>query len=172
MPIPPGYLNATRNFEKFLVDARNESDLNTTNMAWNMVVGVLQVFRRRLDVEDAMRFSNMLPPGIRSLFVADWDLGEERRPFEDVATMTAEVKSLRAAHNFSPDSAIRDVAAALRRNVDEPAFDELLSTLSPEARAYWSVDANPDDSSDETGRERMIESEVATRGSVEPEVRD
>ena len=140
MTVPTGYLNATEDFERFLLDARNESGLNTTNMTWNMVVGVLQVFRRRLAIGDAVRFANVLPPGIRSLFVADWDPDEKRRPFEDVAAMTEEVKSLRAAHNFSPDSAIRDVAAALRRHVDESDFDALLSTLPSEARAYWSVD--------------------------------
>ena len=100
MTVPTGYLNATEDFERFLLDARNESGLNTTNMAWNMVVGVLQVFRRRLAIGDAVRFANVLPPGIRSLFVADWDPDEKRRPFEDVAAMTEEVKLLRAAHNF------------------------------------------------------------------------
>lgn len=51
--------------------------------------------------------------------------------------MTREVKALRAGHNFSTDTAIRDVAAALRRHVDTADFEALLATLPPEARRYW-----------------------------------
>jgi uncharacterized protein (DUF2267 family)/mannose-6-phosphate isomerase-like protein (cupin superfamily) len=87
-----------------------------------MVVGVLHAFRRRLSIKDAARFANALPPVLRALFVADWNVDEPQKPFEDVATMTQEVKALLAAHNFSPDTAIHDVAAALRRNINEADF--------------------------------------------------
>jgi uncharacterized protein (DUF2267 family) len=139
MPVPPEYLNSTRVFESFMVDARNESDLNTTNMAYNMVAGVLHTFRRRLSVRDALRFANVLPPAIRALFVADWDIDEKKLKFTDVSTMTQEVKALRAVHNWSPDTSIHDVAVALRRNVNEMDFDKLLSTLPIDAQNYWRV---------------------------------
>ena len=112
MPIPAEYLNSTRTFEKFMVDVRDISDLNTSNMAFNMVAGVLLTFRRRLSIKDALRFANVLPPPIRALFVADWDADEPTLEFGDRGEMTREVKSLRAAHNWSPDSSIHDVAAA------------------------------------------------------------
>jgi len=44
-----------------MIDARDAADLQTTNMAWNMVVGVLESFRRRLKLEDAIVFVNHLP---------------------------------------------------------------------------------------------------------------
>ena len=50
MTLPFEYQNASLDFERFLVDARDYADLATTNMAWNMVVGVLHTFRRRLTV--------------------------------------------------------------------------------------------------------------------------
>ena len=53
--------------------------------------------------------------------------------------MTREVKALRAGHNFSTDSAIRDVAVALRRNVLESEFEALLSTFPEGARAFWRI---------------------------------
>lgn len=34
-----------------------------------MVQGVLQTFRRRLDVKEAVLFANVLPPMLRALFV-------------------------------------------------------------------------------------------------------
>lgn len=139
MPIPSEYQRASLEFDRFMLDVRDTSGLNTTNMVWNMVVGVFQTFRRRVPVKDALRFANVLPPVLRSIFVADWDTDEPLLAFEDRATMTHEVQTLRAAHNFSPDSAIHDVAQALRRHVDEAALDQLLATLPPGARDYWAV---------------------------------
>ena len=51
--------------------------------------------------------------------------------------MTREVQSLRAEHNFAPDSAIRDVACALRKNIDEVALDQLLAKLPKGAVQFW-----------------------------------
>ncbi len=84
-------------------------------------------------------FANVLPPPIRALFVADWDPDEPKLPFVDRADMTREVKSLREAHNWSPDSSIHAVAIALRRNLNEEDFDRVLSTLSPAAQSYWRI---------------------------------
>jgi len=139
MPVPPEYQRASQHFEKFMADACEESGLNTSHMAYNMVVGVLHTFRRRLNIRDALRFASFLPPVLRALFVADWNPDELQRPFEDVATMTSEVKALRADHNFSPDTAIHDVAVALRRNVLEADFEAMLATLPPAAKDFWRV---------------------------------
>jgi uncharacterized protein (DUF2267 family) len=139
MTIPSEYQRASIEFDRFMVDARDISGLNTTNMAYNMVVGVLYTFRRRLGVTDAIRFANVLPPVLRAIFVADWDTGLAPLAFTDRASMTLEVRSLRQAHNFSPTTAIHDVASALRRHVDVQAFDHLLSSLPDGARASWAV---------------------------------
>jgi uncharacterized protein (DUF2267 family) len=139
MTIPSEYQRASIEFEKFMVDARDISGLNTTNMAYTMVVGVLHTFRRRLALQDALRFANVLPAVVRAIFVSDWDTEQPQLPFADRASMTKEVQQLRKQHNFSPDSAIHDVALALRRNVDQQEFDRLLSSLAPEAKAYWRV---------------------------------
>lgn len=53
--------------------------------------------------------------------------------------MTREVQSLRRDHNFAPETAIRDVAVALRNNVDRKAFDQALASLPPGATEFWSV---------------------------------
>ena len=137
MPVPPEYERASERFYSFLVDAREAAGLATTHQTYTMVQGVLRAFRRRLDVADALRFADLLPPLLRALFVTDWDARAPRAPFVDRATMTAEVRSLRAAHNFSPDDAIEAVAVALRRHVDAEAFDALLRTLPDGAVDFW-----------------------------------
>ncbi len=139
MPIPAEYQRATEHFYKFLLDVREMSDLGSTHQAYTMAQGVLQAFRRRLDVEDAILFAGVLPAVLRAIFVADWDIDEPRRPFEDRAAMTKEVQSLRAEHNFAPETAIRDVASALRRNVDEAAFDRVLARLPDGAARFWEL---------------------------------
>ena len=139
MPIPSAYQRASVDFDKFMLDARDIAGLATTNMAWNMVAGVLHTFRRRLNVKEAIRFADVLPPVLRAIFVADWNTDEPSLPFDERSAMTREVQSLRAAHNFAPDTAIHDVAMALRRNINEEDLDRVLAGLPQGAADFWRV---------------------------------
>jgi uncharacterized protein (DUF2267 family) len=80
MPVPSEYQRASQDFYKFLLDARETSNLVTTHQVYTMVQGVLQAFRRRLDVMDAVLFAGVLPPVLRAIFVANWDTDEPRLP--------------------------------------------------------------------------------------------
>lgn len=137
MTVPAEYERASAQFYAYLVDARDTAGLWSTHVAYTMTQAVFQVFRRRLSTRDAIAFANVLPVGLRALFVADWIPGEEPRDFQDRETLTDEVRSLRAAHNFSPETAIRDVARALRRHVDEAAFERVLAQLPEGATDFW-----------------------------------
>jgi uncharacterized protein (DUF2267 family) len=137
MPVPPEYRRASIEFEQFLLDAREAADLTTTNQTYTMVQGVLQAFRRRLTISEAIHFAGVLPPVLRAIFVADWDVDEPRRSFGDRAEMIREVQSLRSDHNFAPDAAIQAVAIALRKNIDTARFDGALQTLPAAAREFW-----------------------------------
>lgn len=139
MPMPFEYQNASLEFERFMLDARDSAGLATTNMAWNMVVGVLHTFRRRLTVPQAIAFAVVLPPVLRALFIEDWDLDASPVGFASPEALLAEVRSVRHAHNFSPENAIPAVAAALRRQVDPASFERVLSSLPAGARQYWAV---------------------------------
>ena len=137
MPWPPEYQRASVDFEKFMVAARDHAGLATTNMAWNMVEGVLHAFRRRLTIEQALRFADQLPPAVRGLFIEGW------RPSEQVAhvgtrtEILEEVRSLRREHNFSPDNAMESVGFALFEVVPSDAFARALDALPPELRKLW-----------------------------------
>ena len=137
MPVPAEYERASAQFYEYLVDARDTAGLWSTHVTYTMTQGVFQVFRRRLSTKDAIAFANVLPICLRALFVTDWDTDEERKPFTDREAMTAEVKLLREEHNFSTDTAIRDVARALRRHVDGEVFDALLAQLPDGAVEFW-----------------------------------
>ncbi|MEZ0168195.1 DUF2267 domain-containing protein [Microvirga sp. TS319] len=139
MTMPMDLQHASEDFERFLVDARDFSGLATRNQVYTMVQAVLQVFRRRLDVKEAITFANVLPPILRAIFVADWDIDEPRQPFGGRWIMTKEVQALRADHNFAPDTAIKDVARALRRHIDEGALDRTLTLLPEGASEFWYV---------------------------------
>lgn len=139
MTMPMEYQQASRDFERFLADARDIAMLQTRNQTYTMVQGVLQVFRRRLSLREAILFTDALPPVLRAIFVADRDEAEPARAFEERAVMAREVQSLRRDHTFSPDSAIRDVAAALRRNIDGAAFDRVLAQLLKGAQEFWRI---------------------------------
>jgi uncharacterized protein (DUF2267 family) len=137
-PVPREYQRIREDLYDFLIAARDKADVETTHRSYTMCQGVFRVFRRRLQVEEAIRFSNALPAGIRALFVADWDdMDKSKLPFDSRASMTKEVWSLRPMHNFAPKTAISDVAFALRQIVDEEQFEKVLTTLPPEAKRFW-----------------------------------
>ncbi|KAB2677035.1 DUF2267 domain-containing protein [Brucella tritici] len=139
MTIPLEIQRATEEFDKFLHMARDEAGLATRNQAYTVVEAVLLTFRHRLDVDQAIRFAAILPPVLRAIFVANWDIVEAKRPFQNRQALTREVKSLRKDHNFAPDSAIYDVAKTLRVHIDHVELDDFLAGLSDEVREYWSV---------------------------------
>jgi uncharacterized protein (DUF2267 family) len=139
MTIPMEFQHASENFEAFLRDARQISGLATRNQIYTMVQAVLLTFRRRLSIVEAIRFANVLPPVLRALFVTDWDPEELQRDFTDRADLTSEIKALRRDHNFSPETAIRDVTTALRRHVDATALDDVLEHMPQGAAQFWAV---------------------------------
>jgi uncharacterized protein (DUF2267 family) len=137
MPVPAEYERASAQFYDYLVDARDIADLWSTHVSYTMTQGVFQVFRRRLSTEQAIAFANLLPICLRALFVTDWDVNEEKKSFENREAMTQEVRMLRPDHNFSPDTALRDVAKALRRHVDATRLEKLLSQFPEGAIDFW-----------------------------------
>ena len=137
MPMPLEYQRATDDFRKFLSDAQEIAFLGSPHQTYTMVQGVFQAFRKRLSIKDCVLFANALPVVLRALFIDDWDIDEPKLPFEDIETMTKDAQSLRAPHNFAPDTAIKDVARALRKNLDNTKFDEALSKLPVEAQKFW-----------------------------------
>ena len=139
MTMPIEYARSSQVFEQFMRDALDESGLTTSHQVYTMVQGVIQTFRRRLDFREAVNFANVLPPILRAIFLADWNLDEPKRPFESRYLMTKEVQSLRGEHNFSPETAIKDVATALRKNMNEDILDSMLATLPEGAAEFWRV---------------------------------
>lgn len=142
MPVPAEYQQSRERFAAFLVDVRDACELGSTNQAYTTTQGVLQAFRRRLALADAIRFAGVLPGLLRALFVADWDPAEPTRPFADRAALDDEVRRLRPLHNFAPPGAIAHVAWALRRHADVAALDRVLRTLPAEAAEFWRVDGD------------------------------
>ncbi|MDF2117074.1 DUF2267 domain-containing protein [Roseiarcaceae bacterium H3SJ34-1] len=145
MTMPMDYQHAAENFDRFLLAVIENAGLTTRNQAYTMVQAVFQVFRRRLDLSDAITFANVLPPLQRAVFVAEWDTGQPRLPFADREAMTLEAQNLRRHHNFAPDTCIRDVALALRRTMNEAALDRVLATLPDGAAEFWGAHVSPPD---------------------------
>jgi uncharacterized protein (DUF2267 family) len=140
MTIPMELQQASADFESFLADARDIAGLSTRNQTYTMVEGVFRTFRRRLVLGDAIRFANILPPLLRAIFVANWEPSEPPVPFDSRNAMTREAQALRSDHNVAPDTCLHDVAAALRRHVDENVLERLLSTLPGGASDFWRVE--------------------------------
>lgn len=99
----------------------------------------MQAFRRRLSLKEALRFSNILPAGIRALFVADWDPIEERKSFSDMQSIVEEATALRPLHNFTTETStpIEDVLKALRKYIDKQRLNELFETFPKDAVKFF-----------------------------------
>lgn len=135
--MPMEYRQASADFDAFMLELRDQAGLATTNQTYTLLQAVLQVFRRRLSVSEAVAFAGVLPPVLRAIFVSDWELDEPLREFGSRAVMTREAMQLRPDHNFSTDTAIADVARILRRHVDAGAFERAMAGLPPAARDFW-----------------------------------
>jgi uncharacterized protein (DUF2267 family) len=137
MPYPYEYAIATQTWLQVLDAVRDETDLSTRNQAFTVMEGVLRTFRRRLEVQDSLRFADELPVAVRALYVHDWDVSLPRLPFRAPLELGEEVRSLRPHHNFAGATSVPDVARALRRFVHRPRFDAVLTTLPPGAVLFW-----------------------------------
>ena len=137
MPMPLEYRQASADFDAFMKDLVATSMIQTSHQAYTMLQAVLQVFRHRLTVGQAIAFANVLPPVLRAIFVSDWDTEAPVRPFADRNTLMKEVRSFRHDHNLSTETAIEDVTSTIRRHVDPEALERVLNTLPAEARRFW-----------------------------------
>jgi uncharacterized protein (DUF2267 family) len=137
MPFPIEYARATEEFYAFMEAVKNEADFHSLHVTYTMVQGVLQVFRRRVSVADALMFADTLPVGLRALFVKEWDVSEVQKPFGSMAEMNRGVKQLRVDHNFSRNDAIEIVVKILPKYVETVYFKKMLAKLPDEARKFW-----------------------------------
>jgi uncharacterized protein (DUF2267 family) len=111
--------------------------LETHHRSYAILRAVLHVFRDHLAVDDALRFAEILPAVLRAIFLENWHPVDDPAPFPDRATLIQEVKANRRDHNLSSETSISEVAAALRRNVDNTDLDRVLATLPSGAAEYW-----------------------------------
>lgn len=137
MTVPQDYVHASRDFDRFMDDFIAISMLATHHQAYAVVRAVLHVFRDHLPTKDALQFAGILPAVLRAIFVEDWHPADTPPPFPGRATLVAEVKAKRRDHNLASDTSIREVAAALRKNIDNAELDRILSALPPGAAEYW-----------------------------------
>lgn len=122
-----------------MVAARDHAGLATTNMTWNMVVGVLHAFRRRLTLEQAFLFADQLPPVVRALFLEGFNPSERTTKYLGTASeILDEVRSIRREHNFSPDNAVESVGFALFAVLPSDTFNRALDVLPHDVRKLWS----------------------------------
>ena len=141
MPLPREYQRATDDFAAFLEDLKRACMYSSPHPAYTTTQAVFQVFRRRIPPADGIRFAAALPAGLRALFVAEWDPSEPLAPFDTTERMTDEARQLRAGHNFVEDDSIALVSATLWRHVDAARLVQVLASMSPAARAFWSTGA-------------------------------
>lgn len=142
--MPWAYRHASKDWQAFLADAKDGLGLESDNMTYTAVQGVLLAFRHRLTPREAMSFADVLPAVLRALFVAGWDPDTAPRPWPSRRELEAEVRAHRPDHNLTPPHPIAPVAAALWRCTRARDLDRVLAGIGPEAVAFWAADADED----------------------------
>lgn len=140
MPMPWTYRHASKEWRAILDDLKERMALESDNMAYTAMDGVLQVFRRRLTAQQGLDFASVLPAVPRAVFVAGWVVQDPPLPFADRAALVREVKQVRPHHNLTPDTAIEATAWTLRRYSDRADLERVLARLPEGAVAFWHVD--------------------------------
>lgn len=140
--MPATYRQATREFRAFIADARDRLSLDSDNMTYTAVDGVFLTFRRRLTAQEGLWFADALPAVLAAMFLRNWDLSMAPLEFSSREEMTREAQALRPHHNLTPPNAIEAVAWAVRRAVDQRAFDSVLERMPEGAVAFWAVDVD------------------------------
>jgi uncharacterized protein (DUF2267 family) len=130
MTVPSIYVHASRDYERFLLDARDALGLGMAHQTYAAALAVL------------VTFADALPPLLGAMLLRDWpDPGKSdaapRKAFADRATLTREAQRYRPNHTLLPESGIADIARALRRHVDTAAFARALQRLPEGAVAFW-----------------------------------
>ncbi len=139
MPMPWTYRHASAEWQRFLDVAKDEMALISNNAAYTAIEGVLLTFRRRLTVDQALRFADALPSIPRAIFIMGWH-PTEPAPWGSRAEQTAEARALRPHHNLTPVNCIEATAIALRAVVRPDEIDPVLAAIGPEAEAFWHID--------------------------------
>jgi uncharacterized protein (DUF2267 family) len=138
MPMPWTYRHASREWQAFLAEAKAAMDLVSDNSTFTAVEGTLRAFRRRLTVQQALDFAQVLPSVLRALFVSDWQLADPAPPGTR-ADWTTEAMALPPHHNLTPPNCIAATALALRKSVLRDDLDCVLANLPPFAAEFWST---------------------------------
>ena len=131
MPLPTAYRHATKDWQAFLVDAREKLGNMSDNSAYTAVDGVLQVFRRRLTAQQGLDFAAVLPSVLRAIFVNNWKLAERPAPFSERLELLSEVKQVRVNHNLTPDNAIEATATTGREPLPFLSAKATFSLFAP-----------------------------------------
>lgn len=137
--MPWTYRHPGKEWSAFLDDIRAVMGTPSANVAYTAAEGVFRAFRARLSVQQALDFAQVLPSVPRALFVQNW-VAAEPVPWAGPADYLAEVRALRAAHNFVSDNAVEAVSYALHRTLRPGALDQALARIGPEAQAFWRLE--------------------------------
>ena len=139
MPMAMPYRNASRDWRGFLDDVMEYTGLVSDNAAYTGIDGVFRAFRRRLTVEQAILFANVLPAVPRAIFIQDWDVGARPVSYAPRETMIHEARTLRQHHNIAPETILDATARALWRRVNHADLRRVLAEFGPIATAFWTV---------------------------------
>ena len=137
MTVPIDYRQAGPEFDRFMLDLRDALDMQTTHQAWGALLGVFEIFRRRLTAEHVLIFAHALPPLMRACFVENWRRGEGVRDFAPQQELDREVMAYHRDHQLAGPGCIAATAQVVRRHVDSRRLDAALDALPDGARSFW-----------------------------------
>ncbi|SFJ33424.1 DUF2267 domain-containing protein [Celeribacter neptunius] len=141
MPMPWTYRHSKKEFASFLKDAKDRMGhaIESDNMTYTAVDGVLQVFRRRLTPPQVIAFGDAIPSTLRAMLVYNWRVDAVPLPFGTRSEMIREVQAVRKHHNITPLNVIEATGYALWRHCNHRDLARVLAQIGPEAVSFWHV---------------------------------
>ncbi|MBW6418959.1 DUF2267 domain-containing protein [Celeribacter sp. PS-C1] len=146
MPMPWSYRHSEKEFQSFLKDAKERMGhvMESDNMTYTAVDGVLQTFRRRLTPPQVIAFGDVLPSSLRAMLVFNWRVDAVPLPFGTRSELIREAQTVRKEHNITPLNVIDATAYALWRHCNHRDLKRVLEMIGPDAVAFWAVRGVPE----------------------------
>ncbi len=137
MTAPQEITHASRQYEDFASDLKQQAMLQTHNQVYAMTRAVLHETRDHLSLEQAIGICQGLPAVPRAIFVEGWNAAVPAKSLASKAEFSASVVKRLTPHHIPPETIVDDVVSCIEKHADPAAFRQGVAWLAGPLATIW-----------------------------------
>jgi len=126
---------------KWIKDLEHNLQIESTEIAWNVLRSVLHVFRDRLTPEEAFHLSAQLPMLLRGLFFEGYRISDKPEKF-DVDKMLYRIDEKLTTQQKNAEQAFRATLQVLYKYISEGQLEDMYGIMPGDIRELWDISLN------------------------------